>query len=241
MDCKNYRYVGKPLPDYCPIKTERTLEAARDGVAFPHRWGLVVGEKTDKYGLVSYLIVDKDKTGKTILELMLEDDLLFEHKRTVLREVPDGGYEELRLTEYYLPFISEDATHLLPTVNEYIDNAVNVKTDALIEVRMVADDEGLERYLHIPVKTAWPSVSFMDVVGELEDDICDLAEKSQNGFSRNNDDGFSVWEAVFFDKLGRGAELEFESLHELMRTIVSVRLVKVENEIIEKNNKEVQA
>ena len=176
METKNYKYVGKPLPAYCPIKTERTLEAARDGVAFPHRWGLVVGEKTDKHGLASYLIADKDKTGKTILEQMLEDDLLFENKRNILREVSDGGYEELRLTEYYLPFISEDATYQLPTVDEYIDCAVNVKTDALIEIRMVADGGDLERYLHIPVKTSWPSVSFMDVLGDLEDDIRDMVK-----------------------------------------------------------------
>ncbi len=238
METKNYKYVGKPLPAYCPIKTERTLEAARDGVAFPHRWGLVVGEKTDKHGLASYLIADKDKTGKTILEQMLEDDLLFENKRNILREVSDGGYEELRLTEYYLPFISEDATYQLPTVNEYIDCAVNVKTDALIEIRMVADGGDLERYLHIPVKTSWPSVSFMDVLGDLEDDIRDMAKNGANGFSYSRENDYPAWNAAFFDKLGRGTELEFESLHELLRTIVSIRLVKVDNRIVEKDGTE---
>ena len=78
----------------------------------------------------------------------------------------------------------------------------------------------------------------MDVLGDLEDDIRDMVKNGVNGFSYSRENDYPAWNATFFDKLGRGTELEFESLHELLRTIVSIRLVKVDNRIIEKNGAE---
>ena len=229
---KKYVYVGNPLPDFCNIQTERMLESAKEDDVFPHRWGLIVGENTDKYGLKSYLIADQNTMEKTVLEQLINGDIVEEYSRPVMRKNKDGSYEELYLTLYFLPYELEESTHRISTVEECIENAINVKTDALVEVKMVAGDFELERYITIPVKTAWPAISFIDIVNDLEEEFWELAENRQKGFSKEKEDEHTVWRAVFFNRLGEDTDFEFETLSELLRTIVSIRLVEVNNQIV---------
>lgn len=119
------------------------------------------------------------------------------------------------------------------------------------------------RYINIPVRTSWPSVSMMDVIEDLEEEFEEWAAEKTNGFaylsSYEDDpeeaDDFEDFEAdedddydeaddydgtnrtmtvMFFNEMGDGDELEFESMQELMRCIVSIRLVNVQNRIVKK-------
>ena len=229
----DYVYIGKPFPENFPHKPELQLKAVRDGIAFPHVFGEEVGENSDKYGKISYFVEDH-KAGTThLLDALIEAGCVREKTRRVLRNKKGTDeYDEVLLTTYTLPYRSKEATFHLPTVNANISMACNVEVDGLIEVKLVTEDGEAERYLHIPIATAGPfSMSFLDYVGDIEEDIRDMVEEGICGFKKSDD----CIMATFFDtQTGADCELEFYSISELLHTVVSVRIVKLENRIVDR-------
>ena len=229
----DYIYIGTPFPKDFPHKAELQLKAERDGIAFPHIFGEEAGETSDKYGKVSYFIEDRKAGDTHLLDALIEAGCVGEKTRHVLRNKNGTNeYEDVLLTTYSLPYRSKEATFHLPTVNANISMACNVEVNGLIEVKMVTEDGEAERYLHIPISTAGPfSMSFLDYVGDIEDDIRDMVEQSICGFKKSDD----CILATFFDsQTGADCELEFYSIEELLHTVVSVRIVRLENNIVKR-------
>lgn len=50
-----------------------------------------------------------------------------------------------------------------------------------------------------------------------------------------DDEEYAAMEVLFFDEMGAGSSLEFETVRELLRCIVSIRLVNMENKIIDRH------
>lgn len=236
---KKYIYVGKPLPDSCPVKQVEEMICA-NGI-YPHRWGNPIGEISDALGKKSYFKMDENCTGKTMLDKLIEDGIALSITKYGTRRIKtENGYKWVdgAVTYYYLPYEQEDATFRLPTAIEPISQSVNIETDALMEVLFTTGDEGWQRYITIPIQTGWPSISMIDAICDLKETLLDWAIDKENGFSIYMDDDeedeeFAPLEVLFFDEMGNGSELEFESVGELMHHIVSVRLVNVENKAID--------
>lgn len=238
---KKYIYVGKPMPEGCPLGLVAEL-FCENGV-YPQRWGESIGEVSETLGKKSYLKMDKDCDGKTMLDQLIECGAALSMTKYGARRVKtEDGYKWVdgAVTYYYLPYELEGATFRLPTAGEPISHAINVETDAVMEVLLTTGDEGWHRYLTIPIKTGWPSVSMFDVVEDLKETILEWAADKKNGFSffededDDEDEECAAMEVLFFDEMGAGSGLEFESVRDLMRCIVSIRLVNVQNKIIEK-------
>lgn len=238
---KKYIYVGKPMPEGCPLK--QTAELFCENGVYPQRWGESVGEVSETLGKKSYLKMDKGCDGKTMLDQLIECGAALSMTKYGTRRVKtEDGYKWVdgAVTYYYLPYVAEDATFRMPTAAEPISQAINVETDAVMEVLLTIgdEDEGWHRYLTIPIKTEWPSVSMIDVVEDLKETILEWATDKKNDFSfledEDEDEECAAMEVLFFDEMGAGSGLEFESVRDLMRCIVSIRLVNVQNKIIEK-------
>lgn len=238
---KKYIYVGKPMPEGCPLK--QTAELFCENGVYPQRWGDCFGETSDAFGKKSYFTMDKDCKGQTMMDKLIECGAALSLTRYGARRVKtETGYKMVdgAITYYYLPYVAEDATFRMPTASEPISHAINVETDAVMEVLLTTGDEGWHRYLTIPIKTGWPSVSMFDVVEDLKETILEWAADKKNGFSffededDDEDEECAAMEVLFFDEMGAGSGLEFESVRDLMRCIVSIRLVNVQNKIIEK-------
>ena len=62
-----------------------------------------------------------------------------------------------------------------------------------------------------------------------------MFEEGKSGFSLVKEDGFTYYEVMFFDVVtGQERRVQFDTMSELLRTVCSVRLVKVENKIVER-------
>lgn len=255
---EEYVYTGAPLPSECTIDTKQGLHMD-DGI-YPHRWGLKVGETSREFGKNSYLTADQKNGNTALLDKLIEVGAAQEYSRNIVRKVTneegDVRWRDAYLTTYYLPYERVAATFRQPTTQEPIECAINVQTDAVLEVLLTTGDR--ERYLDIPIQTEWPSVSMMDVIEDLEDTFLEWAEEEKNGFSFfssddeednaenddfDDDDDYDddeedechrAMKAMFFNEIGDGDKLEFENVQGLMRCIVSIRLVSVNNKIIDR-------
>lgn len=256
---EEYVYAGAPLPPECTIDTKQGLHV--DDGLYPHRWGLKVGETSREFGKNSYLTVDQKNGNTALLDKLIEVGAVQEYARSIVRKVTNEAGEErwqdAYLTTYYLPYERVAATFRQPTAQEPIECAINVETDAVLEVLLTTGD--WSRYVDLHVQTRWPSVSMMDVIEDLEDTFLEWAEEKEYGFSffsseddeecDTEDDDFDdddyydddeedvchrAMKAMFFNEMGDGDELEFENVRDLMRGIVSIRLVSVNNKIIER-------
>lgn len=106
----------------------------------------------------------------------------------------------------------------------------------------------------------------MDVIEDLQDIFVNWAEEKKNGFEffsfddveyddeteedpdfdvdfddededyEDGDDFNHPMMVLFFNEAGDGSQLEFENVSELMHCIVSLRLVAVQNEIVERHH-----
>lgn len=260
---EEYVYVGAPLPPECTIDTKQGLHV-EDGL-YPHRWGLKVGETSREFGKSSYLTVDQRNGNTALLDKLIEVGAAQEYSRNIVRKVTseegDVRWRDAYLTTYYLPYERVAGTFRQPTAQEPIECAINVQTDAVVEVLFTTGD--WSRYVDFHIQTMWPSVSMMDVIEDLEDTFLEWAEEEESGFSffssdneeddeENDeadddfDDGDDYYDddeedechramkVMFFNEIGDGDELEFENVRDLMRCIVSIRLVSVDNKIIER-------
>ena len=260
---EEYVYVGAPLPPECTIDTKQGLHV-EDGL-YPHQWGLKVGETSREFGKSSYLTVDQRNGNTALLDKLIEVGAAQEYARSIVRKVTDeAGAERWRdayLTTYYLPYERVAGTFRQPTAQEPIECAINVQTDAVAEVLFTTGD--WSRYADFHIQTMWPSVSMMDIIEELEDTFLEWAEEKEHGFSffssddeeddaedddidddndyyddDEEDECYRAMKVMFFNEIGDGDELEFANVQDLMRCIVSIRLVSVDNKIVERKQDE---
>lgn len=234
MEIKKYVYYGKELPKDCTLKKNIELQGTKDGVAFPHLYGLVIGEESKKYGRRSYIVSDGETTK--MLDALIAAGCTRSMRREVMRKKEDGDYEDLVLTQFFLMYKAEDATFDLPTASENISNACNVETNVVLEIKLLTDDGDVERYVNFPFYTSGPfSTSLLNFLEGIEDEFDCLLDEGKDGFNVVKEDGSNYYEVTFFDVVtGQERTVQFETMSELLRTVCSVRLVKVENKIVER-------
>lgn len=236
---EEYVYVGKEIPADINIgKTQRI----RNTLGFyPPRFGLKVGEYTEEFGRKSFFLSDTSAEGPTILDRLIDAGIPEEHTYDVFKTVEEDGKETKKVvscTSYFLIYEHKDATFRRPTATESIINALNVNVSATVEIHFATEDMWhWDRYITMQLKTACPAVSMIDIVSELPQDIRELVRKGKRGFSyaipeeRGPRAPISV---VFFNDVGHDCALEFDSLNDLMRTIVSIRLIDVNNHVVKR-------
>lgn len=234
MDIKKYEYYGKEFPEGCTFRKNLELQGKKDGVAFPHLFGLEIGEESKEHGRRSYIVSDGETTK--MLDALIAAGCTRSMRREVMRARENGEYEDLVLTQFFLMYKAEDATFDLPTASENISNACNVATDAVLEVKLLTDDGDVERYVNFPFYTSGPfSTSLLDFLEGIEDEFDCMFEEGKDGFNVVKEDGSNYYEVTFFDVVtGQERAVQFETMSELLRTVCSVRLVKVENKIVER-------
>lgn len=234
MEIKKYVYYGKELPKDCTLKKNIELQGTKNDVAFPHLYGLEIGEDSKEHGRRSYIVSDGETTK--MLDALIAAGCTRSMRREVMRKREDGDYENLVLTQFFLMYKAEDTTFDLPTASENISNACNVETNAVLEVKLLTDDGDVERYINFPFYTSGPfSTSLLDFLEGIEDEFDCMFEEGKSGFSLVKEDGFTYYEVMFFDVVtGQERRVQFDTMSELLRTVCSVRLVKVENKIVER-------
>lgn len=85
MEEKNYLYTGPDFPENCPVDKKVVLTAQKEHIVWPPVWGRAVGEDTEKYGRVSYIVKDKKAGNTDYLDKHLISDTCCERTRTPVR------------------------------------------------------------------------------------------------------------------------------------------------------------
>lgn len=235
MEEKNYLYTGPDFPENCPVDKKVVLTAQKEHIVWPPVWGRAVGEDTEKYGRVSYIVKDQKAGNTDYLDKLLEAGCTTSYTRHVLRENKDTGtHEELFVTVHYLMYKAEDAMFDAPTVEEGVSDACNVETDALIEVALSMDEGDWKRYFYFPLKTAGPfSVNLVDFIqNDLEEAFEELVNVPDSGVVYVNEE--KSFYIQFFNPVGDAEELSFGTLSELFHNIVGIRFVQMDNRIVKR-------
>lgn len=226
---QDYEYVGEPLPKNMINFQGITLES-KDSV-FPHIFALSVGFSTEKDGFVSFLGLDIDKNSgdPKVLQMLINRGCVMEIKRMEQNRTnsADQCGKLVEVTRYFLPYRSTAATFHLPAAEESILNVPGSEAEGLMEVKLVTSDGNFERYLHFPIHILGGlGMSFLGWVNSLNKRIQVAARQGENGLQQIG----PVVNAVFFDSItGDRHVLSFSSLEGLLNTVVSVRLVRLEN------------
>ncbi len=213
------------IPDYTGLNNN-TLITVKDG----HTWngdrhGSFVGRIESDGEVISYFKKDKENNNTYIFDKLREDVQLCQRSRTYAE-----GKDLKFATDYYIPYYVKNHSSQLATVTDsYVDHCSNAEYKVAYEVLFVAEDD-FRKYLTIEYTTKghWSSC-FFDQVESLRDDLQGMFEDGENGFLKK--DGQMT--AEFYDGAGYGIDLELESIDELVSMIASIRVIKLETEIVD--------
>lgn len=139
---------------------------------------------------------------------------------------------EITAIRYAIPYKDPTASCFEKTSDEPIYNAINTQTDAQCELHCVVDNEPYERDIVIDIHTGGPgALNLLDVLEDVEDDIQKMAEDGFDGiFYKDYGEEEPILNVLFWNReTGEVREFEFERVRDFLRTIVSARLIHVEN------------
>jgi len=212
------------IPDYTGLENEVVINT--DGNWNGDRWGQCVG-RTMKDGTVkSSFKIDIENENNEIFEKLRSDVNLIEKTRSI---IINSNLEIV--TDYFIPFKIKNHSSAIPTVNSvYVDRCSNVKYDVTYEIMLVAGED-FTRYLTFNYKTegSYSSV-FFDQVENLEITFEELFDKGERDFKEKDGDKT----VAFYDNVGEKLDIDISSVSELLNMVTSIRVIKLDTEIIDK-------
>ena len=192
---------------------------------YGHSYGTCVGLIFDDGEKKSFIAADGEGTGN--FDKLLEAGILKEqHKYTI--NIETG--KERGVVYYYVMRKIVGHSSGLPTITEdCLDTCYNVQYHYTYEILLVGDEE-YKRYVTVDVDTDGPhTFCLMDAIEDLEYTFEGWAEDKKYGFSK---DDYGTLHCQFFDDFGQPIDAEFNSTRELMMCVNSIRIVKLQKEIL---------
>ena len=215
------------LPEEIPLKRTGTITTR--GEWYGHSYADVVG-RIYADGTVKSFFTDDIESGTT----RLFDILRYSGKvKKIHRCIWERDSLELKdCDDYYVLRKVKGHTSERPTETETrLDTICNVDYEYVYEILLVANDE-YRRYLTESVKTrGLGPYSIFDSMHDWEETFEEWAEYEENGFREDDDGGIEV---LFYDELGNSEWIYFDSAHELLLSMNSVRMIEIKEEIVER-------
>lgn len=234
---KTFVYTGeKALPENGPLKETINLS---NSTLLPPRYVVEIGEKVieendiplsaEQYRYKSFFKEDEDNSN---LMRYIKNGNCVERRTYYYPLTENNNFgDKLTVVRYGIPYKDPDASCFKETASEPIFDAMNVSTDAKVEVHCVSDnDTDYTRDIIINVKTrGCGALNLFDIIGDFEDDVREMAEYEKDGVFFDEEENLNV---LFFHKeTGEASPMCFCSMGEFMQTVVSVRLIDVVNHI----------
>lgn len=222
--------LAETLPEH--IHMDQTMDIETKGEWFGHSLGLAVGRVYDDGRIESFL--KHDNGGTEWFDELREKHLLRSKRRhlTVLSN-DRTTYKESDCDEYYLMYTVSDHMSHLPTVTKtFLDTCMNVDFTYTYEILFVGDD-GFKRYFYKTINTSGPhTYSLLDELEDLENLIEEWAEDGVYGLCY---DAYGDLNLKMYDDFGETLNASFSDTQELMMSINSIRIVKMEREIVDRH------
>lgn len=220
-----YTYKAKLIESIPEGILEDTIVLESEKEWYGHSCGTCVGCIFDDGEKRSFFVVDENGTEN--FDKLLETGVLKEqHKNTI--NMKTG--KERGVMYYYVMREIVGHSSGLPTITEdCLNTCFNVKNHYTYEILLVVDEE-YKRYVTVDVDTDGPyTFCLMDAIEELEYTFEEWAEDEKYGFSK---DDCGTLHCQFFDDFGQSIDAEFNSTRELAMLVNSIRIVKLQKEIL---------
>jgi len=221
-----YKYKAElveKLPECIQLDTVVEIETKNEW--YGHSIGTAVGRVYDDGKIKSFFKHDGD--GTEWFDMLREAGKLTSiHRYLIDRKT----YEESTCDEYYLMRKIVDHVSGMPTItDDCLDTCCNVKYEYTYELLLVADE--YKRYVAKTVRTEGPyTYCLMDEIKSLEDLVEEWAEEEENGFFYDDENQLCC---KMYNDFGEEINADFYSARELLMSLNSIRLVKLERIIVE--------
>lgn len=181
--------------------------------------------------------------GDTLDEKIKIADEILNDKSLIILEDKITQLENDKLvlkTIYYFPYYVADHSAYQPTINfDQISYACNVTNDVKIEVLFVHEEGWYNRYVTFNLSTAGSynggrSLSLMDFIGSLEQEIEERTEEKKDFFIANeNTEDYDKGDIVldFYDKSGQ-RYLFGGNINDYLDMVSSIRIIDINTKII---------
>ena len=207
---------------------------------FGHQTGILIGilsqdEKWDKLGVPGETEEEKVKLAN---EILADKSLIIVEEK--ITQIENNNLVPKKV--YYLPYYVEEHTAFKPTINyTNISNSSNVKQTITYEILLV-DDWGCNRYITKTIVTG--PVGFnggqpykaYDFMHSLELEIQDMIDNNDYQIRVATSDGeeYSDGDILidFYDEKGSVYTQAFSSIGGVLDTVVSIRIVGYDSEIV---------
>lgn len=223
-----------PLPDYAATLRVQTIHVPKviNLDCMPY-WGFPIGasrEGASGKEMKSYLTVDKDLPIKETLFYRLVNDpnVQLSQRGVTLINKKNGALTPT--TIFHIQYKNGQARCFLPTVEQGICRACNVKTSFTLEVKL-ANEDGYQCYFYHAVKTGgMGSLNMVDASRDIFDLMEDIEELSEAipGAIYNEEE--QLIQVPFCNEVGDYRLLDFSrrdgGLSDLRDMVVSVRMIE---------------
>lgn len=212
-----------PIPDYVNLKNEEHDFEIQDTLWDGYSIGKAVGRVRKDGTHESFIKEDKDANNNEAFDKLLREYPL--HKKE-FQLVVNGNVESV--SYYFILYkIVGRSLDKQTFSEEFVQGASNVSYEVTYEVMLTAGN-GLIKYIVPSYKTSGSgSMSFFEVVKNLEDTFEEYFSDCLNGFS-HEDNCFMVY---FYDAVGEKYPVEVYSVNELLSMVTSMRVLKIETKI----------
>lgn len=235
---KKHYIASKRIPDYCPLSIQPAIDREFDDENdAPPAIGVIVGYQYDGSDhVVSTIAEDAQRQeGSRVLDRLLYDGMLTQSRGKMALPEERGG--EINVTQYGLVYRDEDAPRNRPTLKRGIPDPSSGQCRCKIVVEMSTVDESGNVFTRdvVITKSTPPTfkMTFMDLnVGVGQELVKKLYDK-ESGFRfatpEDATDEKGRCKVLFYnvDSLAAGREIEFDSVKDMLNSIVGVRLIEV--------------
>lgn len=207
---------------------EVTLTSKGEGPWEGYSWGELIGRRHEDGTIQSFF--KRDKEGAGLFEKIKAIIPLIEVPRCI---VDQENFKKECVVDYFIQYEPVEHCSNCPTVtNTSFDTCNNVQYDVAYEVLFV--DEDYRKYLVVEYTTVGPFISSMaSEMRNIEDLIEELAEEKKFGFFYD-EEGLK---AYFYNDIGERLDISYDRTEEILDKIVSIRLIKLERTIIDRESR----
>lgn len=240
-------FTYQKLPEFAAYPIEPTDITYKDGYEYLGRGLPFTGIQMARYypddkKYISCLKADENKAWPDTLacKLLADKSLPIGRKSVIVVNKDDGSSRPAIL--YSFAMYDPEHPYFKPTVTQPVDYAINLQTDAQLELLFAWDDFVFPVYHDFKTKGSF-AASAGDIMSDLLDELSFMPNDFLNQLTEENpfvypcteqDDGFNGYGFFAVNRFGQETEIELsdQEIKELRRHLVSIRLTKADTHIM---------
>lgn len=240
-------FTYQKLPEFAAYPIEPLNVTYKDGFEYQGRGLPFTSVQMARFypgsnEYISHLKTDENKAWPDTLacKLLADKSLPIGQKSVIIVNKDTGASRDAVL--YSFAMYDPEHPYFKPTVTQPVDYAINLQTDAQLELLFAWDDFIFPVYHDFKTKGSF-AASAGDIMSDILDELSFMPSDFLKQLAEENpfiypcterDDGFDGYGVFSVNRFGQEAEIELpdQEIKELRRHIVSIRLTRADTLII---------